>query len=604
MKVSDYIANVIAQAGVPCVFGVQGGAAVHLFDSIHALGATPVCYPHHEQAAALAAASSAKKFQSLGCCVVTTGPAASNAMTGLLSAWQDSTPVLYISGQTRKQLTSYGRSVRQVGSQETNILDVVSPWCKYSAFLDDPEKVPQELITAIELATTGRMGPVWLDIPVDVQWSTVNNPTVVEGLDTLPSRQLDSSPAVAKLLAALRCAKKPLFVLGRFPYDKFQLSLFLQWLSKNRIPAAFTWGSATIAKGQCLSVGILGPNGQPAANFSMRSADTVIFLGCHFSVTQSGNSYVPRSESQKFVFIDIDRDELNFLAENGHDGIECHCADANDIITGLVSADPPAPADALVGWWDLNEAISKSLSPATAVTLSSSGANLSPHDVFVKLYGMLSENDTVVIDGGGCTLYSGYQCLPADALFDVYCSTAVSAMGTALPELVGASLSKDSNGRCVCLIGDGSFMFNLQELQTIKTYLPRAIVIVINNQGYLAIRHTQSSFLNSRFFGTSPENGDLEFPDFKKIAEAFDFEFDKITESEHILPVLSAALASEEGHFIIEVVTDPDQKNLFTTDYVKGPDGDYLQGQLDQMRPFHAQDLAKLAHQFGVDPEL
>ena len=231
MKVSDYIANVIAQAGVPCVFGVQGGAAVHLFDSIHALGATPVCYPHHEQAAALAAASSAKKFQSLGCCVVTTGPAASNAMTGLLSAWQDSTPVLYISGQTRKQLTSYGRSVRQVGSQETNILDVVSPWCKYSAFLDDPEKVPQELITAIELATTGRMGPVWLDIPVDVQWSTVNNPTVVEGLDTLPSRQLDSSPAVAKLLAALRCAKKPLFVLGRFPYDKFQLSLFLPGLS-------------------------------------------------------------------------------------------------------------------------------------------------------------------------------------------------------------------------------------------------------------------------------------------------------------------------------------------------------------------------------------
>lgn len=604
MKVSDYIANAIALAGVPSVFGVQGGAAVHLFDSIHALGTTQVCYPHHEQAAALAAASSAKKSQSLGCCVVTTGPAASNAMTGLLSAWQDSTPVLFISGQARKQHTSYGRGVRQVGSQECNILDVVSPWCKYSSYLDDPEKIPLELAKAIEIATTGRMGPVWLDIPVDVQWSTVSKPPLAPPLRSSSSDQFNSSRVVTDLLAALSSAKKPLFVIGRFRYDKRQLNFFLRWLSKNRIPAAFTWGSATTAKGQCLSVGILGPNGQPAANFSMRSADTIIFLGCHFSITQSGNSYSPLSKSQRLFFVDIDANELEFIASKDRDSIDCYCADANDIIRDLSNADLPTPTDAPFGWWKLNEAISNRLSPTSAITLNSASRNLAPHDVFVKLYSMLGKNDTVIIDGGGCTLYSGYQCLPVDAQFDAYCSTAISAMGTALPELVGASIINPDGGHGVCLIGDGSLMFNLQELQTIKTYLPNAIVIVINNQGYLAIRQTQSSFLNDRFYGTSPENGDLEFPDFEKIAGAFDFQFRKITEFEQISPVLSSALSDERGPTMIEVVTNPNQDNLFTADYVEGSDGRFVQGQLDRMRPFHKKDLVKLAREFGVDTEI
>ena len=176
MKLSHYLAKSLENLGVTHVFGVQGGAVVHLFDSIHTQTDIKVCYTHHEQSAALAAVSCAKKTGRLSVCITTTGPAASNALTGLLASWQDSVPVLFISGQTRASQTSYGLNIRQRGSQECNILDVVQPWTKYSSLIERAVDLPSALTEACEISLEGRQGPVWLDIPVDLQWLDINVP--------------------------------------------------------------------------------------------------------------------------------------------------------------------------------------------------------------------------------------------------------------------------------------------------------------------------------------------------------------------------------------------------------------------------------------------
>lgn len=597
IKSTHYLAEVLRECGVTHVFGVQGGAVVHIFDSLHTQTDIQVCYTHHEQSAALCAVSYAKRTKNLGVCITTTGPAASNALTGLLAAWQDSSPVLFISGQTRAAQTSYGLKVRQRGSQECNILDVVSPWTKYSALVREPSELPSVLKKAYIKAFEGRPGPVWIDFPVDLQWSTIENNSDHRPL-AISKTIHPSKKGVSAALDRLFLSKRPIFVLGRVNYDDGILDTFLRCLKSFDIPIACTWGSATISKGLCVSTGIIGVSGQPSANYSIRAADYVVFIGCHFSVTQAGNNYKALSDKQTLVFVNIDKNELEMI-DISENTLKLEI-DANlfihDFLNYTRTAGVGLQSECRKSWISHIKRVAKLISPESAAKLLTLDEKVNPHSFLCSLYKRLEDIDIVVIDGGGCALYAGFQCLPYDARFAVYCSTSISAMGTGLPELCGASIGSHADSLNICVIGDGSLMFNLQELQTIKSNIRSSVIIVLNNSGYLAIRHTQSMFLESRFFGTSGNGFGVDIPSISAIAKAFGFDHVVVNDNGQDETVIEEIACSRgyNDHVIIELMVPSDHTNLFTASFVRRNDSVSYQQDLHLMKPFEDFDYNSL----------
>jgi len=597
MKASDYLAKQLECFGVSNVFGVQGGAVVHIFDSIHRVSNIRVCYTHHEQSASLAAAANAKLSGNLGVCITTTGPAASNALTGLLAAWQDSTPVFFISGQTRLSQVSYGRNVRQRGSQECNILDVVKPWCKFSALIPSIKELPSILDKAYFTALSGRQGPVWLDFPVDIQWAEDEyiHPHKVD-LCTESSFDQDQFSHVFQIFKE---SKRPLFVLGRVSYDKGLLNQFLNFLNLNNIPMVSTWGTPTISKDHCFSAGIIGVSGQPSANFAVRASDHVIFIGCHFSITQSGGNYAPLCDNQLITFVNSDIHELRCLS-NPAKGFAIN-SDANAFIDCFINTSQKLLNQAEVSDWNnALQRMSHDLSPANASQVSTTIHYTNPHLFIICLYSRLNNHDIVSIDGGGCALYAGFQCIPSLASFNVVCSTSISAMGSGLPELCGGALVNDGDHLNICIIGDGSLMFNLQELQTIKTNLKSSIILVINNLGYLAIRHTQKDFLDSRYYGTSGGKYGLDIPSISGLAKAFNYEYINIDSNNDIESVIDdivgAGLAGR--HVIVDIMANPNHPNLYSASFLENKNGSLSQQDLHLMKPFQSYQYEEIIQNY------
>ena len=598
-KLTDVIALNLRDNGIKNIFGVQGGAVVHIFDSIHQLTDINICYNHHEQASALAAISNAKISNNVGVCVVTTGPATTNALTGLLSAWQDSTPVIFISGQTRKEQTSYGKKVRQRGSQECNILDVVSPWTKAQFLINDKSDIDLIIKEAIKISQKPRKGPVWIDIPVNLQWSKVElNVLENKKLEANKPENLFINRAIDKAYEKINNAQKPIFVLGRQTCRDEILEKFFCFAKENNLPIVTTWGSAGLVGNKAPNIGIIGVSGQQASNFAIRASDLVVFVGCHFSVTQAGNNYTNISKSQEFIYVNIDEEELNDLfVKNKNIKI---ITDSSIFIERIINSKKSVIRRSS-NWVDFLQELSHDLSPKKCVEELSCENYANPHKFIYELYSRLNKHDIVVVDGGGCALYSGFQCIPNNSEFRVICSTAISAMGTGLPELVGVSTTK-SYKRHFCIIGDGSLMFNLQELQTLSTNAPPCLIIVINNNGYLAIRHTQGQFLGSRFIGTSPLNNSLEIPMISKISEAFNFEYLKIDNDKNLEEILKKSLEIKK-HTILEIISSPAHNNLFTASFTENKDGTFTPNDIHRMIPFENYDYKNLAQKYNLNLE-
>lgn len=599
VKVSDLVAYILEKNKVTSVFGVQGGAVVHIFDSLHRLTDIKVCYNHHEQCSSLAAIANSKLEKKLGVCIVTTGPATTNAMTGLLAAWQDSIPVIFISGQTRREQTSYGMNVRQRGSQECNILDVVKPWTKARILLDESDDIENKIQEMIDIANSPRMGPVWIDIPVNLQWLQVDS-TQNNNKKSYENYVLDHKKDINFLRNSIKDSSKPVFVLGRNNFSSESLNSLYKFLRENNIPIVTTWGSAGIVGNNANNIGIIGVSGQQAANFIIRAADLVVFINSHYSSTQAGNNYTPISKNQKFIYINCDSQEIKNLFVKIK-SILIKCDSEKFLKLFLNSIKNEVLNKSLIPWSSFSSKLAGELAPDKCAEHLNKKYFLNPHKVISDIYKDLNYKDTVVIDGGGCALYAGFQCLPRDNNFNVICSTSISAMGTGLPELVGASITNTKN-RYICVIGDGSLMFNLQELQTLKTNCPPCLILVLNNNGYLAIRHTQSQFLGSRYYGTSPGLNGVEIPNIKKVAESFDYKhilFDK--NSNYIETIEKIKNYKLLGHTIVEMIISPEHANLFTASFTKNADETFSPNDIHLMKPFENFDYEKFAKSFDID---
>jgi len=582
MKATDYLARFLLANGVDRVFGLQGGGVVHLFDSVERLDGIHVTYCHHEQAASLAAVAYAKRREGLGCAIVTTGPACTNALTGLLAAWQDSTPVIFISGQTRIEHTSYGKRVRQVGSQEFAILDIVKPITKYARMVEAPQQLPDILNEAATVALSGRQGPVWIDFPVNLQWADVHvSPEIPKAQAGIKRISKLEAVYINALSRELVSATRPLLVVGNGIRSAGCAEDFVALVEQYKLPFVSSWTAGDLLPSDHpLNAGILGVAGRRGANKAVFSADLLLCLGCHLGLTQTSTLTGTYAPNARKVIIDIDEDQLKNLTVSFDLCIHANLADFFSQLSEICfNVQSSAWLSSIIDFQRMNSV------DATLTEPSSRGDSETVNSNYFnsELTRRIPSSADIVVDGGGTALYTGFQSSSIKAGQRLICSSSISAMGTGLPEAIGVSQAK-GNGEVYCLIGDGSLMLNIQELQTIRHHSLPVKIIVYNNNGYLAIKHTQESFLEKRYFGTDTNNG-LSFPEIEKIASCFGIPYTKSVGT-HMISEVIDRVVTHKGPILLEVITPGMQSMLFQQGYSKNVDGTFSPADLSEMKPF------------------
>ena len=566
MKLTDVLAEVLKENNIKHVFGLQGGAVVHIFDSLERkkIGVT---YTHHEQAASLAAVAYAKTTNNIGCTVVTTGPACTNAMTGLLAAWQDSIPCIFISGQARAQHTSYNKKVRQVGTQEVNICDIVKPITKYSKFIKKKDNFLFELRKAIDISKKGRPGPVWLDVPLDNQFADIKftKKKFVSKIKKKTSKNVNFEKYLKKSL-------KPLLILGHGIRTTIDGEKKIKnFIKKHKIPFVLTWNSADLFSTEYnLNLGIIGMSGQRGANKAVFESDLILCLGNHLSIphtTTLFKNYAPRA---KKIIVNIDKNQLNNLNVKFDFKI-------NQDIGSFLDVFKRKNYKFQNQWRDYNYFKEQNwYSPKKTKFIDS--------NIAVRYFTKnIKQKKCIIVDGGGTALYAGFQSSVINKDDRIICSSAISAMGTGLAESLGASKSNNFK-KYICIIGDGSFLMNIQDLQSIIQEKIDILIVIVNNNGYLAIRHTQKEFLKSKYFGTHPD-WKLQMPSFKKLSKGFGIKYFKI-KNEKDLNKYQKNLLHGKGPRICELIVDENQSSLFKQGYKSNPDGTFSPQPLSEMHPF------------------
>ena len=564
MKLTDIIPIVLSKNNVSHAFGLQGGAVVHIFDSIERNNIS-VTYTLHEQAASLAAISYAR-INGFGCCVTTTGPGSTNALTGLLGAWNDSIPVLFVSGQVRSNHVSYGKNVRQVGTQEAPICEIVKPITKLAKFIDSPENFQLEIENAVKVAKEGRPGPVWIDIPLEYQWMDVpyNEESIIQ-------KKTEKLLNLDEYKYLLKESTKPLLVLGNGIHLSRTESLCKEYIESSQIPFVCNWTSQDLfVNSHPLNLGVIGMSGQKGANKAVFEADLIICLGTHLSIPHTTTLYKDYAGQAKKILINIDKDQINNLNIDFDTIIH---SELNVFFTEAISQIKEKKNILLdtkkyknLNWYFIDQA-------------KFPNSNVWNRQLTSKA----PSKSCFIVDGGGTALYTGFQSTYISSDDQrIICSSGMSSMGTGLAETIGAFFTHKFTNY-YCIIGDGSFFMNVQDLHTISQHKIPVIISVINNNGYLAIRHTQSEFQDKRFFGTHPEWG-LTMPILEKIANGFDIPYRKMDQPDKMSGMISE-LMSIQGPVVCEVVTDPNQEALFKQKYLKNSDGSFSPMSLQDMYP-------------------
>ncbi len=576
MKLTDAFSKVIRGLGIKHVFGLQGGAVVHFFDSLERSN-VGVTYNHHEESAALAATAYAKITQNIGCAIVTTGPGSTNAITGLMAAWQDSVACIFISGQARSNHVSYGKKVRQVGTQEVNICDIVKPLTKYTKFIKKKENFLPELYKATKISLTGRPGPVWLDVPLEIQWSDIKFDKKYIYKKKIDKLKINNSRNFKKAFDLLNFAKRPLLVLGSGIKGQEGENSIKKLVKKFNIPFVTTWGTADIFETDHINnLGIIGMSGQRGANKSIFSSDLIVCLGTHLAIPHTTTLFKNYAPNAKKIIVNIDKNEL----KNTNVKFDLKIEDnAINFINWLIKKK---------NYFNFSWQSKKFLKD---MNWYDPAENSKPNsNKFVRfLTNSISEKKCIIADGGGTALYAAFQSSKIRKNDRLVCSSSISSMGTGLAETIGVTKSNKFK-KYLCIIGDGSFLMNVQDLQNIAQDGKNVVIILVNNNGYLAIRHTQKEFLGGRYFGTHPKYN-LSFPNFKKIAKAFSIKYIKADKAKNVEKIIKI-LKSTKGPIICEIVTDEDQQSLFKQGYKQVSKGIFEPQPLSEMFPFVDKPIA------------
>jgi len=580
MKLSDYVIDVLSKHGIDHVFGLTGGAVVHLFDSAARSGCVKPVFHHHEQAAAFAAQAYARFRRKPGACFVTTGPGVTNALTGLAAAWLDSVPCVYISGQARLSHTSMGRKHRQIGTQHIEVMPLVSPMTKYAVLVKDASSIRYELEKALHIAISGRPGPVWIDLPLDLQWAEIDPwvlPSFYSAEETAPAAQPASDTDIATCVKWLSESRRPLLLAGYGVPLAGAQEVFSRLVNRTGIPFVTTWGAVDIMPtSHSSNLGRPGIAGQRAANLAIQNCDLLIAIGSHLCIPITGTMFSSFARSARIVMVDIDPDELTDRSITLQLPVN---SDARVFIEQLMGRIPNDEGFGCKSWYDAC-ALYRDLylsPPAPA------GGELRSYD-FVRALSELSDgDDVIVVDGGGTNVYVAYQTFKIKGRQRMILSTGLCAMGSGLPESIGACYGSGKR-RTLCLCGDGSLQLNIQELETIRHHNLPIKIFVTDNSGYLSIRHTQKEFLKGNYIGSALSGG-VSLPDYTKVAAAYGLPVVSIDRSEDLHQGISEAL-STKGPLLCVVKCSPDQEVIPRQGFDRKPDGTFAPRPLEDMAPF------------------
>ena len=589
-RLSDYVADFLVSNGVTDVFSVVGGGAMHLNDALGHHPGLRVTYNHHEQACAMAAEAYARLENQIAAVCVTTGPGGTNALTGVLGGWLDSIPMFIISGQVRYDTTARfaeqytdGLPLRAVGDQEYDITKAAQHMTKYAVMIEDPMTIRYHLEKAWHLATTGRPGPVWIDIPVDYQGCFIETDEL-KGYDPEEDNALLPPPVgedtLQLVLGKIRSAKRPVFHAGYGIRLSGGYDAFRSVLEKLNIPVVTYWNAVDLIEDEHpLYCGRAGNMGDRPGNWAIQNADLILAVGTRISIRQVGYNWKTWAREAKVIMVDIDPAEMR--KPTLHVDLPIW-ADAKDFLTGL---DRLAEEKVFTGtdWLETCQRWKKEYPVVLPRQWEENGNTANVYAFIRYLSSRLPENSLTAVSNGACCVV-GNQAYVIQKGSRMANNSAVASMGYGLPAAIGTCIG-GGRRETICLEGDGSIMMNLQELQTILTNKLPIKIFLINNSGYHSIRITQTNLFNKNFVGIGPESGDLSFPEYRKIAEAFGYRYYGAHSNAEMMRVVDEVLA-QEGPVFTEIFTDTDQVWEPKSSTKRLPDGTLVSPPLEDLAPF------------------
>ena len=545
MRMVDYLMDRIYDAGAHHVFFVPGTGCMFLTDALARKRELTAVSVHHEQAAGMAALTYAKLGNPIGACVVTTGCGGTNAMTALLNAWQDSVPCVFISGQAARHQTvrNCGLPLRQMGRQEADIIALVSPITKYAVMFNDVNSVAAEIDKALYLATSGRPGPVWLDVPMDIQNYMIETDDQARWSPTHSVSVELRDDARQYILNALASAKRPVLLAGNGIRLAKAEDAFLRFVEKYQIPVVYTrLGHDLIPSDHPLSIGMVGMLGASrAGNFAAANSDLLLVMGSRLSIDTTGYEYEKFAREAKVVVVDIDEIEH---AKNTVKIDKFIHANIGFALEALIASEAPR----VEREWCEKCAHWKSIFPV-CIGESHEGDRINMYHFTSALSEVLPENATVISDAGN-SFFTVSPVIRTHKGQRSITSGAQAEMGYALPAAIGAAYARE--GVVIPICGDGSVMMNLQELETLVFLKPNVKLFIMNNNGYSSIRHLQDNAFRGRQIGCDPTSG-ISFPSFEKIAMGFGLPYVKISGYDD-LPEKIAAVLKMKGPVVSEVM--------------------------------------------------
>jgi acetolactate synthase-1/2/3 large subunit len=568
IRVSDYVANFLEKKGIKHAFEVAGGGAMFLNDSIAKSNIKPI-FCHHEQSCAMAAVGYTKLTNEVSLVVCTSGCAGTNVITGLLDAWQDSHKLIVISGQVNKKDTTYLKEIplRKLGVQEVNIVKIVSSITKYSTMIEDANDIAYELEKAYHICTTGRYGPVWIDIPLDIQSAYINEEEL-KHFD-VPENIINNSESKT-FKKYLSESKRPIIIAGNGVYLSNSKSQFKNFIEKYQIPVACTFlGIDLLEQTHPLYVGRIGLKGTRAGNFAVANADLIISIGSSLSIPATGFQYHLFAREAKIIVIDID---INEHSKNTVKIDEIINEDINNFIHSNMKLEYKCPST----WVKKCEYWKNKWNLFDRKNIDS----LNMYSFSKKLGEITKESKSIVVTDAGSAYYVLCQTLVNSRLI---VPGAQAEMGFMIPACIGVSLEAKNNN-IIGVTGEGSFQFNIQELQTVVQNKIPIKMFVLNNGGYLSIRNTQTKFFNKNFSGVDASSG-ISFPDLEKIAYAYGIAFKKISNIEELHLNLKGII-EYNGPYLCEIICPSDEEIYPTSATLKTDDGKMVSQPLENMSPF------------------
>ena len=582
MRVADFVANfIVEELNVKQVFTITGAGIMHLTDGLACNKKLQTICPHHEQTASMALEAYSRASENFGVGIFTTGPGSTNAITGLAGAWQDSVPCLFISGQVKLAEASSQsgiKKLRQFGVQELDIIPIVESITKYAVTVTQPEKIRYELEKAVHIAKSGRPGPVWVEIPMDVQSAKITHE-----LEKFEIKQSEKPKINEKqidlIIKLLQNAKRPIIISGQGVRIAGAIELLTKLVKLFKIPVVTPYlGIDTIRHDEKSYIGKTGVKGERAANLAMQNSDLILSIGSSLHVSVIGYNYKQFAREAKKIVIDID--EISHKKQTIDIDQFVH-ADAKDFLNILIKKSIKNKISKYTSWLKKCDEW-KNRYPTCLDNYKNTKNEINSYFLIDQVCKNSKAGDIFVSDAGG-TFYAVSQAVTLTKPNQRYIpSSAMATMGYSLPAAIGIAVA--TNNRVISFTGDGSLQQNIQEFQTLVEYDLPVKLFVLNNDGYHSIRTSQTNYFQKRYIGESPKSG-ISFPDTLKIAKAYGIKAVRINQPSQILNTINEVL-NYEGPVVCEVIVPREQEIIPTVASRVNADGTMSSRPLEDMYPF------------------